>query len=317
MPRKVGKLEFRYYEIPHGERVLALYGDAWIRPYGYDEQLIPITDLHFHNLLELGICIYGKGEVILEDQSYEYGAGTVTIIPKNFPHTTNSENRKLNKWEYLFIDIDKCLQELYPENSMLAKRLSYRINRTAFCGKAEQYPQLAGMIKAILEEMKNQGDLYRESVLGLLRSLIVCMARMNPELIPRKEDEAPKKSELTQIMRALEYVGDHYDREIKIADLAGVCHISETHFRRQFLKCMGIHPVDYINQVRIKNACELLKKTDLSITEISLQCGFSSASTFNRNFHKFLGMNPNKWKNLPENYERRLNQSNITYYDGW
>ena len=82
MARKKGNVEFRYYEIPHGEPVLALYGDAWIRTYGYDEKDQPILDLHFHNLLEVGLCIYGDGEIILEETAFPYQAGTLTVIPK-------------------------------------------------------------------------------------------------------------------------------------------------------------------------------------------------------------------------------------------
>ncbi|MFR3320920.1 MAG: helix-turn-helix domain-containing protein [Lachnospiraceae bacterium] len=120
-----------------------------------------------------------------------------------------------------------------------------------------------------------------------------------------------------QITRALEYVGDHYDREIKIGDLAHLCHLSETHFRRIFARCMGVHPIDYVNQVRIRNACQLLKKTNDSIMEISIKCGFGSSAAFNRNFRKFMGVTPNEWRKLPENYERRLTKNNISYYDGW
>lgn len=68
MARKKDNLEFRYYDIPHGEPLLALYGDDWIRPYGYDKNLKPIVDLHFHNLMEVGWCCYGAGEIVLEGE---------------------------------------------------------------------------------------------------------------------------------------------------------------------------------------------------------------------------------------------------------
>lgn len=48
--KKRQEMEFRYYEIPHGEIVLALLGNSWIREYGND-----IAKLHFHNLLELSL----------------------------------------------------------------------------------------------------------------------------------------------------------------------------------------------------------------------------------------------------------------------
>ena len=65
--------------------------------------------------------------------------------------------------------------------------------------------------------------------MGLLRALVVEMARLNPELIEESgRAEKNRRADTLQITRALEYVGDHYDREIKIGDLAHLCHLSET-----------------------------------------------------------------------------------------
>ena len=179
MARKKGNVEFRYYEIPHGEPVLALYGDAWIRTYGYDEKDKPILDLHFHNLLEIGLCIYGDGEIILEETAFPYQAGTLTVIPKNYPHTTNAANHQPNKWEYLFLDIDKLLAEFYPDNRWLSERLAYRIRKCACCTTVQEHPTLALLVRQILKEMQVREEFYRETTMGLLRALVVEMARLN------------------------------------------------------------------------------------------------------------------------------------------
>ena len=233
MARKKENLEFRYYDIPHGEPLLALYGEDWIRPYGYDKNLKPIVDLHFHNLMEIGWCCYGAGEIILEGKSVPYRDGTLTVIPKNYPHTTNAAQANLNKWQYLFLDMDKTVQELYPDNHRLAQRLLYRINKTPCCTSKEEQPTLFILIRQIFKEMQEHGELYRESVSGLQKALVIELARLNQELIPgEKVQGKAKKTELAQISRALEYVGDFCDRPLKIGELAEACHMSETHFRR-------------------------------------------------------------------------------------
>ena len=64
MPRrKKDKLEFRFYEIPHGESLIAFQGKAWTGPYGH----MGIFTRHFHNLFEIGICRQGEGRLILGD----------------------------------------------------------------------------------------------------------------------------------------------------------------------------------------------------------------------------------------------------------
>ena len=53
---------------------------------------------------------------------------------------------------------------------------------------------------------------------------------------------------------------------------------------------------DYINSLRVSNACKLLRKTDLSITEISERVGFNTLRTFNRAFSKQMGMTPREYR---------------------
>ena len=119
------------------------------------------------------------------------------------------------------------------------------------------------------------------------------------------------------VARAMEYIKRHYDEEIKIGELADWCHISETHFRRVFSSYTNMSPLEYINQVRIRNACEYLKKTDESIAVIASKCGFSTNSTFNRNFKHILGVTPMEWRKRPENYERELLRFEIHSEKGW
>ena len=116
---------------------------------------------------------------------------------------------------------------------------------------------------------------------------------------------------------ALDYIAGHYAQEIKIGSLAEVCNMSESHFRRVFEEGMNMKPLDYVNLVRIQNACELLKKTDKSMEEVGAQCGFASISAFNRNFRKLLDISPYQWKKSEENYEGKLLNYKISAQKGW
>ena len=61
--KKKDTIELRFYEIPQNEYVLALLGENWIRDYGHDE-----VHLHFHNLMEIGVCRNGTGKLILDEE---------------------------------------------------------------------------------------------------------------------------------------------------------------------------------------------------------------------------------------------------------
>ena len=119
------------------------------------------------------------------------------------------------------------------------------------------------------------------------------------------------------ISDTLDYIADHYRENIKVSQLSANCHLSESHFRRLFSKCMHMSPVEYMNLVRIRTACEYLKKTDRAVADIATECGFTTDSTFNRNFRSLMGISPAEWRKKGENYEQQLLKFDIRTEEGW
>jgi AraC-like DNA-binding protein len=303
------KIEFRYYAIPQNEPVLALLGNKWIQCYGQN-----VDGLHFHNLLEIGYCYWGNGQLILDETSYRFSGDMISIIPKNFPHTTKSDSNTIAKWEYIYIDIESFLYSLYDKNSIFVEHLIHRINKKAYFIDSYQNELLAQQVQSILEEMRFQRELYVESVQGLLFTLLLQIARMDPYI---SNTMKPSQTKVSQIQHALDYVKDHYFTNIPIETLAEACHISETHFRRLFGTTMNMSPVEYINLVRVEKACELMKKNQDSMADIAVKVGFQTVSTFNRNFKKIFGVSPYQWKVHPDNYEGKLLNHKILVREGW
>ena len=151
--KKKPEMEFRYYEIPQGERLLALLGNTWIRVYGNDTTDIK---LHFHNLMEIGYCVSGDGNIVFGENVVPYDEGMLTVIPQNYPHTTNSRIHTKSHWEYLFVNPEELLSEFYPDNPLFAKKILDRIN------KKEQYylkgenEQLVMIVRMIMDECRNR-----------------------------------------------------------------------------------------------------------------------------------------------------------------
>ena len=109
--KKKDTMEFRFYELPQGEAALVLCGESWVRVYGHEE-----LHLHFHNLMELGICRQGVGDMFLDEEVYKYHSGDITIIPEKFPHVTVSDGETTNFWEYIFIDLRSMIETMFPGN---------------------------------------------------------------------------------------------------------------------------------------------------------------------------------------------------------
>lgn len=307
--KKMKKVEFRYYETPQNEAVLALMGDRWVRKYGWN-----IDYLHFHNLLEIGYCYRGNGTLSLEEKDHRYETGTVTIIPKNLPHTTLSDEHDICYWEFLYIDVEQTISQFYKEETPFERELVQRINQKGLIIHEKKNPKLTALIKGIFDEMRNKKEFYKDSVRALSLSLLLEIARENEDKTKQKKTAATGKM---LIKKALDYTNLYYNQAIKIEDLAEVCHMSETNFRRRFEESMNMTPVEYINLVRVQKACELMIKSNDSMTVIATKVGFPTPSTYNRNFKKIVGSSPYQWKRNPDNYEGKLLNCKISALKGW
>lgn len=309
--KKRDTMELRFYEVPQDEPVLALLGENWIRNYGHDE-----PNLHFHNLMEIGYCRNGTGKLILDEKTFAYQPAMASIIPQNYPHTTfNDEEQGESFWEYLFFDPMLLVAELYPEDELYQREIFQMISQRALLFQEWENRNLVILIKRIMEEMRTKRSHYRECVHSMLLTLMVEIIRTCEN--SQEETALRKKSSVAQISGALDYVKVAYASLIKIEDLAKICHMSETHFRRVFESCMNMSPMEYINLTRVQKACDIMKKTNDSMDEVAQKVGFATTSTFNRNFKKFLNTSPYQWKIKPENYETKLLNYHISVLKGW
>ncbi len=308
MPKKKKKpAEFRFYEIPQDESVLALTGSKWIQVYGEN-----IHNMHFHNLLEIGYCHYGDGDLVIEDDTYRFDAGMISCIPANYLHVTRSDANVRAFWEYIYISPEDIVRQ-WGKSTQETRQIMDAVGRKSFFVKVEECPAIAALIRAIFVEMQHRSAHYRECVRGMAYALLFEIARFND----MGEGQSAGKSVSLQLGSAIEYVDKNYPNNFKISDLANECHMSETHFRRIFQEKMNMTPVEYVNFVRVRKACELIDKTDISMEDVAEKVGFVTPSTFNRNFRRIIGTSPYQWKKRPDNHEGRLLDYKISALKGW
>jgi len=248
------------------------------------------------------------------DKTHPYEKKMFTIIPAQYPHSTNSVPGKKCHWEFLFISVDSVLERLIPNNTFARAQLSRTINKEARLIKHSENPQIANLILSIMDEHRTKAYLFQESVRGMLQSLMVCIARLG---IEDTAGTADTKKSVGVIAAAIDYVDNNYTEKISVAKLADVCHMSETHFRRVFLQSMNFSPLAYVNRIRVEVACRLLHTTNAPIGDIAIKSGFITITALNRNFKKTVGMTPTEWRKDTGYYERKLLNDSILPYEGW
>lgn len=302
------KIEFVYYTIPVGDYVFPLLGDAWVRKYGEGTPDI----LHFHNYLEIGYCYHGSGEFVIEDRIHRYTDKMFTVIPANVPHTTNSDPEHICKWEFLFIDVEAFVKTQMQDFRLEAKEVLKIIGRCGTIKTEKNHGVLAGLISRIIEECRNQSPYYKECLKGYLRALVIEIIRLE------EEREQAKRGVFNDYMKtALLYIKENYAEDIKVSDVAKHCGLSETHFRRVFQDSMNMKPVEYVNMVRIEQACELIKDKDISMEEVAYRVGYVTLSTFHRNFKKLTGLTPYHWKYKYNHEHHTMIHYQVSAKKGW
>jgi AraC family transcriptional regulator len=108
-------------------------------------------------------------------------------------------------------------------------------------------------------------------------------------------------SEYTQrINRVIDYIRENLDRQVKLEELAKVACFSEFHFHRIFGAVSGETLNNFTNRLRLEKAARLLRYSDRNLTDIALDCGFSSSATFSRAFRSGYDTSPRQFRKRGE-----------------
>jgi AraC family transcriptional regulator len=155
--------------------------------------------------------------------------------------------------------------------------------------------QIEAIGMMLLTELQTEnlgGRLYIESLANVLA---VHLLRQYSAAKPRLAIYEGGLSQ-RQLLQVLDYINEHLDRDIKLADLAQLVDISQFHFSHLFKQSIGTSPYQYLIQQRIERAKQFLKQTDRSIMDIALECGFNSHSHLSKQFRQLTGMTPKTYR---------------------
>lgn len=124
------------------------------------------------------------------------------------------------------------------------------------------------------------------------------------EMMKTVEDGAalsPKRSSMDHIKNAIGYIARNYMNPIRTDELASVCFLSTGYFCRLFKRVTFKTPWEYLNEVRLSHAVELLVYSDKRIVDVALEVGFSSNSYFIEAFKAAFGISPGEYRKKHRN----------------
>jgi len=253
-----------------------------------------LHEMHMHAYLEIGYCYEGCGVMVVHDQAVEFSPGIVVVINPGVAHGGYSVSMEPMVCQFLFIDpwtLAVGLDDASVIETVTSAQLTARPSYSHI-----EYPEVTSLLQMIIAELQQQPPGYRITIMNLARALLVYIARGVPtEAKSRKFHHIPDHRDIAP---ALDYIVRHYQETISIKELAPLCGMSPLRMRRLFHKVFGKSPQEYLTSLRVKTATVLLHISDRNITDIALEVGYSSSTTFAQHFRRMMGMSPRTWRKM-------------------
>lgn len=229
--------------------------------------------------------------------SYPIQAGDVFVINNKDQHSYVSL-KKLSLLTVLF-DYGKLKMKQWETYSLEGHRIIFHPNATKSqkTGLGSRF-HLDHMnfrnAVAIVEEMEKCSNerfpCWRMLLESHFRHLIILISRAFDARL-RTHDES-----LVRMANVISFLESNYSQNVDLDKIAASAGMSKRTFYRLFRRATGYPPLMFLIDLRIKQACEMLRNTDHPITQIAYASGFSDGNYFTREFRKILGEPPSSYR---------------------
>ena len=256
------------------------------------------TDLcrwHAHEEYELHLIVETRGKAFVGNFIGNFEPGSLFLTGPNLPHnwvTDSVSSEKIEIRDMLVQFSQKSFEKLaegFPEFSGIRKMLDLAASGILFKGFNATFAR--GHMEAIRD------NIGPERILAFIRFLV----RLNEHaekvtLSETKLVNADGNSKYARIGNIIDHIVENFNDDLNAVDTAEMAGMSLTTFGRNFSSVTGHSFVEFVNRVRIGQACGMLYASDDQVTSICFDVGFKNVANFNRHFLKIKGMTPSVYR---------------------
>lgn len=253
-----------------------------------------MTNTHYHKSYEIYYLYSGERNFFIGDSVHHILPGDMVLIDSNVVHKTsglstpNHEKVVLHFGQAFFTgisqeDVDLLLSPFAGDHPLIRLNLQERM-------QAEE------LLLSLLTELSERPPGYQLHIRNMAIELLLFTSRhvLRRKTLPAVE-LTPVQQKVTDIIR---HINLYYKEPLHLDDIAKQFYVSKGHLCRVFKEVTGFGFTQYINITRVKEAENLLRETNWSVTQISEQCGFENFSHFGRVFKKLAGLSPRAYRKL-------------------
>jgi AraC-like DNA-binding protein len=240
---------------------------------------------HYHPEFELTYILSGSGYRIVGNSHEQFSSGDLVLLGSNLPHTWCGKNEDGGPSEAIviqfssaFIDPFLRLNEGQSIKELLAKS-----------AKGVRFESDAALVEKLMS-LRETKEL--ESILSLLSILQDLSEKPATNLCADSYHNLISKKFETRINKVCTHIQNHYSESISLKQVSDLVFMTESNFCKFFKKATSTTFSDYLNDLRINEACHLLLYSEDTVSKIAHDCGFESLSYFNRVFLRKKGITP-------------------------
>lgn len=239
-----------------------------------------MNSFHSHNSYEILFIASGSKIILCNDSYQELHAGDIALFSPNEPHKSFGNN----SYEWICLNFSEEYLKKYFTPTAAKTLISIFQNRIVR-SNTNQFVELCRMFYKLYNNYNNKSDMLFIDVANIL----LYISKINKSIL--KNNLVNKK--LSEIIN---YISENYLYNISIENIADNCHISKSWICTLFKKNLKTTPMSFLSNIRILHACDILLTTDMTITEIAMNCGFSSSSYFGHIFKLITGQTPSEFR---------------------
>ena len=285
--------------IPNGDRILdgthehvQVIKSSSMR-FWYNVQPADFSS-HWHTALEIIMPLEGNYTATILSNTYELEPGDIFIIPAGTIHSLQAPPKGARFIYILELNFLSQLPGYHYIQTLLSQpmRITYEEDH-------EYYAQESKLILALAEHYWDQSITKEMNLYACLLSFFAKICEKNIGVLSANMGTTIKNSSVVnQLSMVLEYIDEHYSESITLEQAAQVARFSKFYFTRLFKDYTNRTFYEYLTEKRIHAAEQMLLMPKLPVTEVSIQAGFSSLSSFNRTFKRSKGCSPTEYRTL-------------------
>lgn len=239
--------------------------------------------VHYHNKHEFYFLEKGQTKFFVDTEIFILEPGDMIFVPANTLHRTENLETESNCRSILYFNDSDFENELTPFIEKLKTRRLIKIHY-------KKMHHIEKILSDIAMEEETQNDGYFQMQKLYMKQLLIMIERYCTDNVENSLSSSYKVAE-----NISKYIRENYNEDLSLANLSVEFSMTPTYLSRFFKKSTGISLNEYINIVRIKEAENLLKNSDMAITEVAFACGFNDSNYFSSVFKKAKGITPKKF----------------------